>query len=551
MIPTTKILFFTTFNDRGYDLYGKAWIKTFIAQAEKNNNICARIYYENFVPDIQHDSIEYVKFADAIPHHSSWIMEYFLKTQHKSYTQNMTVRFSHKAFVIQHALKNTNTGYVIWLDGDCVFKDADYSNFPETLIKDKFLACQIEYRTDTVVKHVESGILVFNPAHSDKQAFLKMFEEFYQVDHIIQMPNDNVDHNCSHVPWADYGPYDGFILHKTLMSTGTDFIDLNELSASGEFTGDPEATFLHPELKSRFVHNIGHDGKNLYTDINRDLNIDDNFTWTYEDTNNMTSFLANIAPHIEIVGEFHQQEFPFTIHHPKVDLVVSRHIYEHRSWEPHISDIILQAMKPEGIFVDIGANVGWHSRVVQNAGYDIEAFEPMPSNYKVLQLNCEKTGSTLHNLGLGDQPGTMYMNNDPHNYGNSYIDNCGTVPVDIVRLDDMFDSTTIQRINAVKIDVQRYEAKVIQGGKSFFSSLQPGTVLIIEINPFALGRDLKHITTLLSKSQSSYAICFWGDNGYLTEMPVLEAIQICLNPSEKILQLCAKENLEFDMVITL
>tara|TARA_B110000503_G_scaffold82583_2_gene125987 strand:+ start:97 stop:723 length:627 start_codon:yes stop_codon:yes gene_type:complete len=169
----------------------------------------------------------------------------------------MTVRFSHKAFVIQHALTHNSNDYVIWLDGDCIFKNVDYTEFPSSLLGDKLLACQVEHAAD--LNHVESGILIFNGKHKDKMSFVNAFTKWYEVDNILTMGQ----------------PYDGFLVFKTLLTTGLKYVNLNENFGKGGIQSDPNMTFCHPEISSKFIHNIGWTGKNQYDTWDTVFNRDD------------------------------------------------------------------------------------------------------------------------------------------------------------------------------------------------------------------------------------------------------------------------------------
>jgi len=244
---SNNITFFTTFNRNGYELYGKTWIKTFIKVANYYNKFKAKIYYEGFSPEEQHPNIEWVNYKTAIPHHNKWKNEYNAKTSHSDYVKTMTVRFSHKAFVIQHALDNIKSDYLIWLDGDCIFKPEDYSDFPN-MLNNKFLACQMEEAHD--LNHIESGILIFDGNHPNTKIWNEKFKENYKVENVLPMGE----------------PYDGFIVYKSLKMTQLPFVNLNENYGKGGIQSDPTLTFLHPEINKRFHHNIGWTGKNQYDD---------------------------------------------------------------------------------------------------------------------------------------------------------------------------------------------------------------------------------------------------------------------------------------------
>lgn len=241
------ILFFTTFNANGYELYGRKWVETFIMISNYYNKFHAEVYYEGFEPDIEHPNLRWIEYGKAIRGHREWKREYLDRSRHSDYVKTMTVRFSHKAFVIQHVLDTHDDDYLIWLDGDCVFKNADYTNgFPANLLNGRFLACQLEHAH--VLHHIESGILIFDGKHPDTGRFNEEFRKWYQVDHVLGMGE----------------PYDGFLVYKSLLTTGLDFTNLNEVYGRGGIQSDPNLTFLHPEIQSRFIHNIGWTGKHQY-----------------------------------------------------------------------------------------------------------------------------------------------------------------------------------------------------------------------------------------------------------------------------------------------
>lgn len=251
------VLFFTTFNNNGYELYGKEWVHSFIRVANYYNKFRAKIYYEGFVPSITHPSIEWINYNDTIVHHPHWKRLFLTQSKHSDYVKTMTVRFSHKAFVIQHVLDNNDDDNIVWLDGDCVFKNADFTSFPRDVIADKFLACQVEHNHD--LNHIESGILIFNGKHQDTKTFNAEFKKWYAVENLLPMGQ----------------PYDGFLVFKTLLTTGLEYTNLNEHYGKGGIQSDPSMTFCHPHISSRFIHNIGWTGKTHYTNWNNIFERDD------------------------------------------------------------------------------------------------------------------------------------------------------------------------------------------------------------------------------------------------------------------------------------
>ena len=242
--------FFTTFNEAGYKLYGKSWINTFKENvAAQYPNALALVYKHGFDLTDNHPQIKIIDYDEVIPHHAKWKQEFEEKSTFDQYIHKMTIRFSHKAMVIQHALKNIDTKYAFWVDGDVVFHKYQYDTFPKNVLGDNAMACQVEHAHNN---HVESGILIFDMENPDTQKWRNEFEKNYSIDNVLGMSE----------------PYDGFIVFKSLVTSNIEFTNLNEKYGIGGIQSDPTLTFLHPELSSRFTHNIGLTGKSQYDDWN-------------------------------------------------------------------------------------------------------------------------------------------------------------------------------------------------------------------------------------------------------------------------------------------
>ena len=244
---TKPITFFTTFHKNGYELYGKTWIKSFIKNVTtQRNNINAVIYADN-IPDLKvdHPQIQILDFNVEIPEHKEWKRGYLQRSSHTQFVKDMTVRFSHKGFVIQHALSKIKEGYLVWLDGDGFFKDKNYKDFPSMFFQnDEVLACQVEDGN-----HVESGILIFNTENQNLQKFTDSYKNNYKLEEVLHK----------------YGePYDGHVTRRSLDHSQVKYYDLNKNFGRGGIQSDPNETFLHPEIKNRFTHNIGITGKKSY-----------------------------------------------------------------------------------------------------------------------------------------------------------------------------------------------------------------------------------------------------------------------------------------------
>jgi len=262
------VTFFTTFHKPGYDLYGKHWLTTFLRNVCKNNsNIFARIYIEGVEAPFDHDKIEFLDFDQTIPDHAAWeaqvrsTPELFFRPCPD--VMRETVRFSHKAFVMQNALKTVTTDYAIWIDADCVFHKESYSQFPQCIIGNNFLACQLEVEPSYAEcgNHVESGVLVFDMYHPNTAKFVQAFADNYKVERLKKFVR----------------PFDGYIINRTLEELNLPYTNLNEGHGVDGIQGNAVNTFLHPEINKRFKHNIGAYGKSDYEDWDQVKHLDESF----------------------------------------------------------------------------------------------------------------------------------------------------------------------------------------------------------------------------------------------------------------------------------
>lgn len=265
-----KIKFITTFSKNGYYVYGQKWINSFLEKTSVFNNITANIYIDNFDENFLESSkkINFLKYEKEIPLREKWEKIYRKESIHSNYNKDLSVRFSYKSFVILHELLITDTDYLIWLDADCEFLSDDFFCWPENLINENFLACQKE----DAQEHIETGIIIFNIKHKDKNLFVEKLKFLYME------PNQ----------FNSFGQFfDGYAIGRTVNTLKINFLNLNEKYGIGGIQSDPNCTFLHPDIKKRFIHNIGITGKRKYE--NWTLYNDDRFFSLIPGANDMTA----------------------------------------------------------------------------------------------------------------------------------------------------------------------------------------------------------------------------------------------------------------------
>jgi FkbM family methyltransferase len=141
----------------------------------------------------------------------------------------------------------------------------------------------------------------------------------------------------------------------------------------------------------------------------------------------------------------------------------------------------LRAHTPAGgVFVDVGANVGTYAMALARhvgAGGKVIAIEPHPITHARLSFNRGASGFTHVNLvaaAAGPSDGELMIETDGDNLGASHIvtgEAAGkAIKVPSLRLQRILDEAGVDHIDALKIDVEGYEDRVLTG---FFKQAPP------------------------------------------------------------------------------
>jgi FkbM family methyltransferase len=130
---------------------------------------------------------------------------------------------------------------------------------------------------------------------------------------------------------------------------------------------------------------------------------------------------------------------------------------------------------PNSVFVDVGANCGYYSMLVGarmgpgSTVIGIEPSETMTSRFQTNQALLSAKSDTaprflLAQCALGTENGTatLFVPEGPNGHGTASITDTGTgIDVPIRRLPDLLKENGIERIDALKIDVEGYEDRAL------------------------------------------------------------------------------------------
>lgn len=192
------------------------------------------------------------------------------------------------------------------------------------------------------------------------------------------------------------------------------------------------------------------------------------------------------------------------------------------AWEPYLLRVLELALAArEGIFVDVGANVGATAIPVAvcNRKQHIVCFEPHPANCKRLRENRNMNKLEhvrIEEKAVSDVSGKIafYAQQGSKNMGlsslqlNHDIENHETLEVETVTLDEYFRGRTHPCV-AIKIDVQGFEWQVLQGAKEIIRQDRPYIFFEHEDEYFSSSEAQETMKKNLAKffTEHQYVLC--------------------------------------------
>jgi FkbM family methyltransferase len=170
------------------------------------------------------------------------------------------------------------------------------------------------------------------------------------------------------------------------------------------------------------------------------------------------------------------------------DCAVSAVIAHQRDWEPHVSAALRSVLAPGAHFVDVGANVGFHTYMaasIVGAHGSVMAVEASAENCRLLQLSKfenDANNVVLLPVALDQQSGAVYLTShigtNAGLIGDTFTELFAArgTTVYATTLDDIAPS----RVDVMKIDVEGAEFRVLEGARKTLERDRP--VIVMEFS---------------------------------------------------------------------
>lgn len=161
-------------------------------------------------------------------------------------------------------------------------------------------------------------------------------------------------------------------------------------------------------------------------------------------------------------------------------------------WEPGLLNTLKHILKDGDTFIDIGANIGYHSIAIASALPEVKvySFEPQNSLCKQIESSIEKNNLknvTLFQVGLSDEEEEVLIHIPEENVGGSSVikglnNHAAFKKSTKIKLETL-DSylSQLSRVDVIKIDVEGHEPEALKGGFKLLSKYKP--IIVMEFSP--------------------------------------------------------------------
>lgn len=189
---------------------------------------------------------------------------------------------------------------------------------------------------------------------------------------------------------------------------------------------------------------------------------------------------------------FLKQLDAFSIYVRDGDAAVGRDVKK-GDYEPHVTRIFQERVKPGMYVLDIGANIGFFtllSAALVGPSGSVMAIEPNPENAKLVELSRRANGFenvTIVQAGAGRALGLLVLNTAYSNGTTSALSDdaaqlADATTVPCLRIDDIFPED--KPVGFIKIDIEGAEYNALLGASKLIKRCHP--VIVSEFSPSLL-----------------------------------------------------------------
>lgn len=188
---------------------------------------------------------------------------------------------------------------------------------------------------------------------------------------------------------------------------------------------------------------------------------------------------------VDVKGYWFLTKYNFYIFSNSKDRILE--IDQNGYWEEIESQFILNNLKSNDTFIDIGANIGYFSLLASTVTDKVYCIEAVPSTYNMLQNNIKFNQRDIKAFNIAmsgsDNDGELLFPKNPspknHVLNSKKLDNTETILVKSKSFDLFVMENGIKQIDFIKIDIEGYEYFFLEGARKSIEKNDP--IILIEI----------------------------------------------------------------------
>lgn len=172
------------------------------------------------------------------------------------------------------------------------------------------------------------------------------------------------------------------------------------------------------------------------------------------------------------------------------DSRVENELFYFGEWEPLFSRYLLDKGRQTGVFLDIGANIGYFSILASRLYTQVHAVEASPRVARRLKDNLQANDSVnvqIHNLAIGAEPGYIDFFRDQSQSGGSSVfageGRTFEARVPVAGFDEIFSEIDLSQVRFIKIDIEGSEPPVLRDILQRLDAFSPDLEIFLEYDP--------------------------------------------------------------------
>jgi FkbM family methyltransferase len=167
---------------------------------------------------------------------------------------------------------------------------------------------------------------------------------------------------------------------------------------------------------------------------------------------------------------------------------LQRTIHITGTWDEDVASAIRARLNSNGVFLDVGANIGFFSLLAASRGAKVIAIEPNPRCQEALKANFARNGLEveLHGVAAGAADGTATLFvNQKDNVGAGTLTGPadGSVKQYEVSLTTLDQIVANRSVDLIKIDIEGFEVDALRGAAR---TLARKPAVICEVSEYSL-----------------------------------------------------------------